>query len=90
MIHLFFFQMLLNKLENKKREYEELSATMQNILSVKHHSFDELSQEYLQLKSKWDEIVSQIEESAFNYKEMASKYKEFCSMYIFLKLKKDD
>lgn len=78
--------MLLNKLESKKREFEDLSSTMNNIASLKHQSFDELTQEYLQLKSKWDEIMSQIEESASSYKEMSSRYSEFRSMitYFFI------
>lgn len=74
------FQMLLNKLESKRRDYEDLSATMNNISSMKHQSFDELTQEYMQLKTKWDEILSQIKESASSYKEMSSKYSEFRSL----------
>lgn len=77
----FNFQMLLNKLDSRKRDYEDLSATMNNISSMKHQSFDELSQEYMQLKSKWDEIMSQIKESASSYKEMSSKYSEFRSKF---------
>lgn len=75
--------MLQNRLESKRTDYEDLSATMNNLSSMKHQSFDELSQEYMQLKSKWDEIISQIKESAFSYKEMSSKYSEFRSMLSF-------
>ncbi|KAG8192219.1 hypothetical protein JTE90_014082 [Oedothorax gibbosus] len=75
------FQFLINKIERRQPEFEKLALHLNNISNTSQQSsLEKLSEDFRNLKSKWEEVTSRTKELSQKYKEIAVKYNEFCNL----------